>query len=218
MTKHILLTRPLHDIPTSYLHCISGELKKEIESVGEHKVIDLQKEDAVRKKFEKALDKINPRLVVLHGHGSYDSVIGQNEVILDKNNVCKLKSKIVYAVVCDAALDLGESAIKNGNAEAFIGYDSEFVIIVDPQKSAIPMKDKNFRPFKDVHKMLVLSLVSGCTVSTSLDRTKTHMRKLIREYGVRGIKDKYGDAPLIRFGLFWNLLCLKKHGNGDAVF
>ena len=75
--KCILMTRPLHDIPTQYLHFLSGELKKEIDSVGEYTVIDLETEKAVRKEFEKALDKANPRLVILHGHGSYDSVLGQ---------------------------------------------------------------------------------------------------------------------------------------------
>ena len=78
MKKYILITRPLHDMPTSYLHFISGELKQEINSVGEYTVIDLEKDKAVRKEFENAIDSMNPRLVIFHGHGSYDSICGQN--------------------------------------------------------------------------------------------------------------------------------------------
>ena len=42
--------------------------------------------------------------------------------------------------------------------------------------------------------------------------------KLIRKYGVQSIRDKYGDAPLIRFALFWDLMFLKGYGNLNAVF
>ncbi len=219
MKKMILITRPSYDTQTHYLHFISGEIKKEIESVGEVSVIDLETDKATRKEFEKALDKANPRLVLFHGHGSYDSISGQNgEIVLDNRNIRKLKSRIIYAVVCDSASELGETSIKDGEAEAYIGYDSRFVIVIERDRSTTPMKDKNFKPFKDTHKKLILSLVSGINVEVSVEKTKKYIRELIREYGVRGIKDKYGDAPLIRFGLYWNLMSLKVHGNSNAVF
>src|SRR3989338_1415976 len=152
MKKLILITRPSYDTPTHYLHFISGELKKEIEFVGEVSVIDLETNKATRKEFEKALDKANPRLVLFHGHGSYDSISGQNgEILLDKRNVKKLKSRIIYAVVCDSASELGETAIRSGEAEAYVGYDSRFVIVIDPERSTTPINDKNFKPFKDTH-------------------------------------------------------------------
>ncbi len=218
MKKHILITRPLHDTATHYLHFISGELMKEIGTVGECVIIDLDEEKVTRKEFEKVLDKVNPRLVILNGHGSYDSVSGQNEVILDKENVAKLKSKIVYAVVCDSASELGEFAVNVGKAEAYVGYESNFMIIIDPQTTTTPTKDKNFKPFKELHKTFILSVISGLTVSQSVKKTKEHIRQLIREYGVRGIKDRFGDAPLIRFALYWDLTCLKAYGNLNAAF
>lgn len=216
--KHILITRPIHDISTSYLHFISGELIKEINAVGECVIIDLEENQVIKKEFEKVLDKSDPRLVILNGHGSYDSVFGQKEVILDKTNIEKLKSKIVYAVVCDSCKELGEFSINQGKVEAYIGYEANYMIVIDPERSTTPMKDKNFIPFKESYMRLILSLISGRTVSQSVETTKQHIRGLIREYGIRGIKDKYGDASLIRFALYWNLFFLKALGNQEAVF
>jgi len=218
MKKHILITRPLHDIPTSYLHFISGELKQEINSVGEYTVVDLERENAVREKFEKAIDSMNPRLIILHGHGTYDSIAGQNyEIILDKENVAKLESKIIYAVVCDSSQELGDFAIEKGKAEAYIGYEANYMVVIDPERSTTPQKDKNFLPFKQAYTTFVLSLLSGFKIFECMERTKRQIRDLIREYGVRGIKDKYGDASLIRFALYWNLFFFKAHGKLEAT-
>lgn len=216
--NNILITRPLHDTPTKYLHCLAGELKKEIDNIGEYNILDLEKEKAVRSEFEKALDKFNPRLIILHGHGSYDCVNGQYEIILDKDNAIKLESKIIYSVVCDSSLELGEFAVERGRAEAYVGYEANYMIIIEPDRSTTPTKDKSFRPFKETYITFVISLLSGLPIAKCIEETKNHSRKLIREYGIRGIKDQYGDAPLIRFALFWNLFFLKAHGNMDAVF
>jgi len=218
MTKTILITRPQHDRATKYLNFLSGEAIKEIEKVGEYTIIDLDHIKAVRKEFEKALDKANPRLIILNGHGSYNSVLGHNnEVILDNNNIYKLNSKIIVAIVCDSALQLGKFAIENGNADSYIGYAANFMIITEESRTTTPHKDKNFKPFMEVYVTLIFSLVSGLTTGESVKKTKNHIRNLIKDYGILGIRDKYGDAPLIRFGLYWDLFYLKVLGKENSV-
>ncbi len=216
MKKIILITRPNHDIPTSYLHSLSGELKENIDKVGEFTVIELEGPKALRNIFEKTVEKSNPRLIIFNGHGSYNSIWGQKEVILDNKNIKKLTSRIIYAVVCDSSLELGELAVNEGKAEAYIGYESNFMIIIEPDRSTIPLKDKNFKPFIEVYIMFVFSLISGFTVIESIEKTKSHIRSLIRDYGVLGVRDKYGDAPLIRLALFWDMYFFKSHGNPEA--
>jgi len=185
------MTRPCNDIQTQYLNVLAGELIKEIKEVGEHKVIDLNEEKANRNSFEKAIDKRNPRLVILHGHGSID---------------------------CVSLHELGRFAIENGGAEAYIGYESHYMITLEPTRSTTPLKDKSFRPFRDLHVMLVLLLISGFSVSEAVEKTKKRMNEFIREYGIRGIRDQYGDAPLIRFALYWNKFFMSAYGNLDAKF
>lgn len=215
--KTILITRPLHDKPTQYLHYLSGELKRLIDVVGEYSIIDLEEAKATREKFEKALDKSNPRLVVLNSHGNANSVMGQNEVILDEENINKLKSKIIYAVVCDSSQHLGEQATNKGGADAYIGYSSQYMVVIDPARSTTPSKDKNVKPFEAVYASTVLSLISGMTVGESVEKTVVQTKRLIRDYGVLGIRDKFGDAPLIRFALYWNLYFLKIHGSSEVA-
>ncbi|MBL7169532.1 MAG: hypothetical protein ISS48_00760 [Candidatus Aenigmarchaeota archaeon] len=219
MAKKILFTRPCYDLETKYLHCFSDKLIKEIKLIGEYNPINLEDSDVTRENFEKAIRKGNPRLVVLNGHGTKDSIFGHDdEVIVDENNVDLFDSKIVYAAVCDSLGGIGLDATSKGGADAFIGYESEFMIIVDPTHTSTPKKDKNSKPFKEVYVKLIIALLSGLSVEESIEMTKKLMRKLIREYGTYGIRDKYGDAPLIRMALFWDLYFLNAHGNLDVVF
>lgn len=135
---------------------------------------------------------------------------------MDQDNVHKLNSKIIYTVACDSALELGQITVTKGKARAFIGYESNFMIVVDPSRIGNPAKDKNFVPFREDYLYLIMSLLSGFNIKEAVERTKDFMRSQIRDYGVQGSRDRYGDAQLIRFGLFWNLYNLKVYGN-DSV-
>lgn len=210
----ILFTRPNHDYATSCLHYFSKNLIKEIEEVGEFKVINLEGSNVNKDNFEKCIIKIKPRLLVLHGHGNKEAICGHaNEVILEQSNIELVDSKIVYAVACDSSQELGEIAINKGNADAYIGYEGYFMVVTDPSRSSTPSKDKNMKVFIKPYATLVLSLISGKTVDNAINDTKDVLRSLIREYGVYGIRDKFGDAPLIRFALYWDLSFLKGYGN-----
>ena len=212
--KSILFTRPNHDYETSCLHYFSKNLVDEIRYVGEYKVINLEGSKANKKEFEKNIKKVEPRLVVLNGHGNKDTICGhKDEIILEEDNINLLQSKIAYVIACDSSEKLGDIAIEKGNADAYVGYDAYFMVVADPTRSSSLSKDKNIKVFKKPYAAMVLSLVSGKNVRESISDTKDILRSLIREYGVYGIRDKYGDAPLIRFALFWDLHFLKGYGN-----
>lgn len=218
MKQVVLFTRPTHDVATSCLHHFSDNLIKEIKTMGEFTVIDLQDGDVTKENFEKAIAKVNPRLVILNGHGSKESICGHNNnIILDEKNINLLESRITYAVACDSCEHLGEIAIDKGLAEAYIGYEAQFMVVVDPSRSSTPSKDENLKVFIKPYAAMILSLISGFDVGRSIEETKKVLRDLIKLYGVYGIRDKYGDAPLIRFALFWDLNFLSGYGNMSAT-
>lgn len=211
--KFILFTRPNYDIPTSVLHYFSEVLINNIKEIGEYNIINLESKEVTKTNFENAIVKSNPRMIVLNGHGSKSAIFGNNEEILNKDNISLLKSRIVYAVACDSSEELGEIAIDIGKADAYIGYEAYFMVVIDPSRSSTPSKDKNLKIFIKPYATLILSLISGLTVEQAITKTKDILKSLIREYGVYGTIDKYGDAPLIRFGLYWDLTFLKGYGN-----
>jgi len=213
----ILITRPCTDSATQVLSNIAKEVKDVVEKVGEFQVIDLHDDKATRKNLESVLDRQQPRLVILNGHGNVGCIYGhKGELIIDADNVSKLKSTIVYAIACDSLLDLGEKAI-NGGVDAYIGYASRFMIVADPVRSTTPLKDKNLNAFKDVYTHLILSLISGISVKEAVEATKVHIAELIKEYGVLAIRDTFGDAPLIRFALYWDFYALTYLGDGNTM-
>ena len=217
--KIILITRPRHDKNTNYLYYFAGNLISAVQFVNEHTIIDLAGEKAKRNIFESAVKKTRPRLIILNGHGSKEEIYGhKDEVILDEDNIEILNSSIVYAVACDSAYHLGPVAVDKGKADAYIGYESHFMIIIDETKTATLVKDKNIKPFEQVYARVFFQLIAGRNIKETIDDTKEFIKKLITEYGVYGVRDKFGDAPLIRFALYWDLYFLQMHGSEDAVF
>ncbi|HLD43774.1 MAG TPA: hypothetical protein VJB08_07370 [Candidatus Nanoarchaeia archaeon] len=216
MTKTILFMRPRYDPPTACMHYFSESI---IGAIGkEYTIINLEGPKATKENFEKSIRKGSPRLMVLHGHGDKDSIAGHNgHIILEESNIHLLASTITYAVACDSAQELGEIAVKKGKADAYIGYEAQFMVVIDPTRSSTPSKDKNMKVFIKPYATTVLSLVTGRRVKAAIDDTRNVLRSLIREYGRYGVKDKYGDAPLIRFALYWNLIFLKGYGDLSSV-
>lgn len=217
MVKKFLITRPNHDVITSYLYDFSKEIVKTVKEAKDMHVTDLEGSQVTRVNLEKSLSKESPKLVFLNGHGNRKEVCGhRDEVILDNKNVELTKGKIIYALSCDSLAELGEVAFEKG-AEAYIGYKASFMFICDPSRESTPDKDKNALPFKRVCVALINSLVFGMNVGEAIKRTKEEYRNLIRSYGTSE-DDPYGDTPLIRFALAWNLEFLDMEGNELAHF
>lgn len=217
MAKRFLITRPKHDVSTSYLYDFSEDIVRIMKTTQDIRITVLYGPQAIRSKAEKVISKLNPGLVFLNGHGNKKSVMGhKDETILDGKNIVLTKDKIIYALSCDSLEELGPLAVEKG-AKAFIGYRARFMIIRDPTRSGSPNKDKNALPFKRACSTLIKSLVFGNTVRKSIDLTKKEYIHSIKSYGISE-DDPYGDVPLIRFALAWNHEFLDAEGDLSASF
>lgn len=217
MVRKLLVTRPHHDINTGYLHSFAKEVLRLVNITDDLHATDLEGEKATRAQVEMRLTKENPGLIFLNGHGDRLTVCGhKNEAILDERNIHLIAGKIVYALACDCLEELGILAIQQGT-EAFVGYRARFMIVKDPSRNAIPDKDKNALPFRKACSTLINALVFGTPVHKAIELTKQEYEHLIRSYGTSE-DDPYGDTPLIRFALAWDLEFLGMEGNPDASF
>ena len=217
MVKKFLITRPKWDVMTSYLYDFSDSTVKLVKETKDIHITSIEHSDVNRINFEGAVVKDDPELIFLNGHGDKKKVAGhENEVILDKKNIKLTKNKIVYALACDSLGELGKIAIEEG-AKAYIGYKARFMIVRDPTRESTPSKDKNAFPFKKACNTLINSLIFGNTVKKSIELTKKEYIHSIKSYGTSK-DDPYGDVPLIRFALAWDLEFLDFEGSPNASF
>src|SRR3989339_1424358 len=125
--KKILITRPEHDFGTKYLSTWTKEITETAKKKG-FDVIDLHREKAEQKEFEGRVNKTDPSLIMLNGHGNENIVTGHdNKTIVEKGkNEELLKKRITYTVSCDSAKNLGESCADDNTA--YIGYEKSFIL------------------------------------------------------------------------------------------
>lgn len=217
MVKKFLITRPKHDLITSYLYDFSKDIVKTIKETVDIHVTNLEGLNVTRQNVEICLSKENPKLVFLNGHGDRKRVEGHKyEIVLDNKNAKLTKDKIIYALSCDSLEELGQIAVEEG-AKAYIGYKARFMLVRDPSREGNPRKDNNALPFRRACSTLINSLVFGMPIREAIERTKKEYRHSIKSYGTSE-DDPYGDVPLIRFALAWNLEFLDMYGDSSAVF
>ncbi len=212
MSKAYLVTRPEHDTTTHYLSYWNREMITLAQKKG-MKVLDLNRENANRQKFESMISKMSPNLVVLNGHGDDNTVTGHNNQPLVKagENENLLRSKIVYALSCRSAKNLGPKSVESG-AISYTGYDDDFIFSYEPENISRPLKDETAKLFLEPSNLFVDSLIKGNTVDESRKRTETLLRKNL----VKSLGSTIADASLARF-LWWDLRHFVSHGNMDAT-
>jgi len=175
--KSLLITRPNHDLATTYLFYWSkfvlGEAKKR-----QIQIFDLKGKKANRKELTSYIKKHKSKLVVFNGHGAEDSITGyNNRVIMKTSKDAKLLSqKIVYARSCDAAKKLGPTSIKK-KAIAFIGYKRKFLFGYSPSKISQPLRDGIAKLFLEPSNLVPISLIKGNTVEKSFQKSQKAMWK-----------------------------------------
>lgn len=205
-----LVTRPEHDDTTYYLSKWSeGTLK--ITKSRRIRVIDLPRERATREELEGMIKEFSPNLIVLNGHGDSRTVRGHNDkpLITAGKNEKILHSKIVYAISCKSAKELGPNAVKNG-ALSFTGYSEDFVFVFDPSRLTRPLSDATAELFLGPSIRFVESLIKGNNVENAHEKTVGQFRKnLIKALG------NEEHAPFARY-IWWDMNCFVSHGDKKA--
>lgn len=173
----LIVTRPYYDIPTKY---ISG-WAEEIISFAQNKginVVDLEKEKANKNDFEGRVNKLQPNLVFLNGHGGADFICGQDDRVLVKagENHDVLKGKITYALSCESGKKLGPEVVKDEKS-TYIGYSDEFVFVCDMRYKGKPLTDIKARPFMEASNLVMLSLLKGNSAKEASDKSKIKFRE-----------------------------------------
>ena len=207
-----LLTRPDHDDTTHYLFAWVGETIPEAENKGV-KVIDLYHKRAVRKEVENIINKVSPDFVVFNGHGDENTVTGHNRqpIIIAGENESMLHKKIIYAISCSSAKNLGQKAV-NAGASSYTGYDDDFVFFYEPENLSRPLKDKTAKIFLEHSNLFITSIIKGNSVSEA----KKKAELLLKNNIVKLLGRSDVDAQLVRY-LWWDLRHFVSHGNENAV-
>lgn len=172
MNRTILITRPDHDLITTYLFNWSGLVIKAAQRKG-IKVLDLRGNKANNKIFTSYIVKHEPALVFFNGHGNADTITGyENDPLIEAHKNEKLLiEKIVYARSCDAAYNVGRLCIDNGTL-AFIGYTKKFAVGYSPSKISSPLKDPVARLFIEPSNLIPISLLKGNTARVAYRKSQ----------------------------------------------
>jgi hypothetical protein len=198
--KSLLITRPEYDLTTRYLSKWSVEIVDEAKAK-HNDVVDLEGDKVTRERFIGTLEKRSPRFVFINGHGNQNVVCGHNDEVLLKGSDTAVKGKIIYARACKSAQVLGPQTIKNG-AAAYIGYDEDFIFVVNEEKSSRPTSDDVAELFLEPSNQTALSILKGHTVEEANRRSKEKFAANIQSLLLRGPSDE--DYYAIR-QLLWDL-------------
>lgn len=197
----MLITRPNHDITTDYLFFWSQSIIDYMVKA-KKSFVDLLKKRANFKEFNSIVKKVNPKLIVFNGHGSQSVVTGyDNEPLVEcGKNSDILKDSIVYARSCSSAKKLGVESISKG-CRAYIGYDEDFVFMVENDRISKPLQDKTAEIFLKPSNQVAISLLKGNTTGESNKRSKELYRKQILQYMT---SDATAAQKELIPPLFWN--------------
>lgn len=209
----MLITRPNHDITTSYLYSWSEKIIKQADKIN-IKVIDLKGKRANAKEFTSTISKANPLFIVLNGHGDEDRVGGYNNEVLVQSgrNESILSGRVVFARSCRSAVILGRSCVKRG-VKVYLGYIDDFVFVIDESKITHPLDDNIAKIFLEPSNYVAIVLLKGHKASQANHRSKEmykqNMQKLMTS---EAPKENRELIPFLRWNMV-NQVCL---GNGDA--
>lgn len=214
MNKIFLITRPKHDETTHYLFNWS---KKVIELAKKKRIpiLDLSKTRANKKELVSMLRKRRPLFVFLNGHGGSNFIAGHDNETLIKagDNEGLLKSKLVYTLSCKSAKGLGPKSVKGG-AITYMGYDDDFVFVIDQRKITQPLQDSTAKLFFEPSNQLAISVLKGHKTGQAYGRSQRLFLKNIQSLLT---SEASPDSLYLRY-LLWDMqhqVCL---GDKEAVF
>ena len=141
-------------------------------------VFDLRRASANRKEFEGRVKKLQPRLVILNGHGNERTVAGHDNeplVQIDDNEEL-LYGRITYALSCNSAAELGVHCAQHSRT-TYIGYTDKFIFSLTRNTSSRPLEDSRARPFMESSNQVALALLKGHTAAEASQKSKELFKK-----------------------------------------
>jgi len=175
--KSILITRPNHDLITTYLFYWSQFIIKEARNKG-IKIFDLSGEKANKQLLGSYISKHHPVFIHFNGHGDNDLIAGFNNEILIQagDNEQLLSQKIIYALSCNSAKTLGYSAVKNG-ALTYIGYKRKYILAYNIKSQTHPLRDRLAKLFLEPSNLISISLLKGNKTRDAYRKSQEAMRR-----------------------------------------
>lgn len=172
MSRIIVATNPACDVETLYLEAWQSKVADLAMKQKDTIIFELNQEKTNKEDLTKLIQEENPQLVILNGHGSYDSIVGFYGGVLIKamENEEILSKRIIHSMACSAGKILGPSCIKIG-ALAYIGYKEEFkfVYLRNHNTKEEKFSDDIANLFFEPAFQAVFSLINGYTVKESFD-------------------------------------------------
>jgi len=212
MTEHLLVTRPEHDYTTRYL---SAWVEKtfEMAKARGYSIIDLSRERANREEVESILNKRDPTLVIINGHGDDNSVSGHENkpLLIAGNNSSLLRGRITYAISCRSARGLGKEVGQYINT-AYIGYREDFVLVYLEKYRTRPLEDKLAALFLDPSNLVTTTLLKGHRAKEAVSRAQQEFLRNIQKLLTSKVKSD--ESSVLRY-LVWDMRNLVLCGDND---
>ena len=175
----VVVTRPNHDLPTTYLYYFSKEIidycrKKSIS------LADLKSKKANKKLLQSYVSKNKLDFVFVNGHGDEGCVCGyDNEIIIDKYEKW-YKDTIFFCRSCRSAKRLGKKMVKGG-VKSYVGYTKDYYVLMSRKKHTNPLFDKTAKLFLDPSNLVAMSILKGNSVGEADKKSKKLLSKNIKD-------------------------------------
>lgn len=208
------MTLPTSDDVTEYLSIFSKQIVLEC-AKSNIEIKTIIKEKVTRKNVEKAIKKLDYKMLIFNGHGSLRTIQGhKNEdlIIVDENNDL-LKNRITYARTCWAVMVLGEKSMKQSKEGCFIGYKIPFMFIIDKTWAGNPIKDKRAKIFFETSNLVPIGIIKGNTAKEANENSKKSMLKAINKLLMK--RDR--DSDVIAQTLWNNYVGQEIVGNSGEI-
>lgn len=208
MPTTILVVSAPFDIPNRYGYYWLKRFSKYAAKQG-HRVIFLSSVNL--QSFREALNKYDPRLVILNGHGGRKSLEVNDHVILGvvdydpelgkkiySQNPEWMSGRIVYLFTCNAMKELGFRLVDYG-AVAVAGFKDAFIFLSEEHSS--PDRSKLAEPFFISLLQLPLHLASGRSFGFAANATRKAFRYYLEGAEAKGKEEsaKFLNHDMVNF-------------------
>jgi len=205
-----LVVRPSFE-PATYLGSLALQHAVDHLAAKGFTLEDLRGDDAIRDKVLDALSRLDPIWCILLGHGNPSTYTGQRLNPIFWTCDCKeLGGRIVYALSCFTAMELGPDAVENKGCRCYIGYDREFAWT--QEKFVDPLEDKYGKAFFEPVLELICRLADGATTGEAFKASIDKWNEWIEYWS----KSEDPVAPLVLQLLIHDRDCQRLLGDEEA--